>query len=326
MRPSVHTGLFAFAGLLFGGVAVVAVATTAPAGASDQVCMGVVVDDANGAPPSQQAAHVAPGTSDLQALSAVGQTPTQNNSGLVCAIANYPANGLQSCSSSSNGQFNYWSYWQGDPYTNTWTYAQVGPASHSVGDGQTYVEGWRYQNPGPDNASAPKPSVTPSAAFAAACPGVTPAAPASAGSGSAGGGSGSAGPAPAAPDPPPPTTVPPTGGAAGPSTQKVSGSGTGGSGAARSLNPTTTTAPGTRSTALAAPGATTTMLGSGGAAVRGSAHGSASTQRAVAASAASHNAGGGTSSNYLPVILIAVVVAALGGLALFRWRRRPAEE
>jgi hypothetical protein len=324
-----HTGLLAFAGVLCVGVALAATSTAAAA-ASDQVCTGVVVDDANGAPPSLQAAHVAPGTTDLQALSAVGETPTQNNSGLVCAIANYPTNGLQNCTSSSNGQFNYWSYWQGDPYTNTWTYAQVGPASHSVSDGQTYVEGWRYQNPGPDNASAPKPSVTPSAAFAAACPGVTPVAPASAGggSGSAGGSSGSAGSAPAALDPPPPTTVPPTGAAAGSSTQKGSGSGTGGSGAARSLNTTTTTAPGTRSTTNAAPGATTTTLGSGDTAVGGSTHGSgsASTKGTAVASAASHNGGGGTSGNYLPAILIAVVVAGLGGLALFRWRRRPAEE
>ena len=38
------------------------------------------------------------------------------------------------------------------------------------------------------------------------------------------------------------------------------------------------------------------------------------------------SSGGGSSSNLLPVILIAVVVVALGAFALFRWRRRPAEE
>ena len=53
---------------------------------------------------------------------------------------------------------------------------------------------------------------------------------------------------------------------------------------------------------------------------------SSSTHRSLAASAASSDSGGGASSNLLPVILIAAVVAALGGLALFRWRRRPAEE
>ena len=38
------------------------------------------------------------------------------------------------------------------------------------------------------------------------------------------------------------------------------------------------------------------------------------------------SSGGGSSSNLLPVVLVAVIVAALGGFALFRWRRRPAEE
>ena len=74
-------------------------------------------------------------------------------------------------------------------------------------------------------------------------------------------------------------------------------------------------------------GTTTTTPGSGHTASGGgSAHGSSSTHRSIVASAASHRSGGGASSNVLPVILVAAVVAALGGLALFRWRRRPAEE
>ncbi len=123
--------------------------------------MGVVVDDASNA--TAQAAQIAPGTSDLQALSAAGDTATQNNSGLVCAINNVPADGLQNClKTAGGGQYYYWSYWEGDPYTNTWTYANVGPASHTVDTGQTYVEGWRYQDPGADNPTATKPAVTPS--------------------------------------------------------------------------------------------------------------------------------------------------------------------
>ena len=94
-------------------------------------------------------------------MSAAGDVVTQNNSGLVCAINNYPADGLDSCLNAKHGKFFYWSYWQGDPDTNTWTYASVGPASHDVGAGQDYVEGWRYQDPGPDNPTAPPPSVTP---------------------------------------------------------------------------------------------------------------------------------------------------------------------
>jgi hypothetical protein len=46
----------------------------------------------------------------------------------------------------------------------------------------------------------------------------------------------------------------------------------------------------------------------------------------VASAPVRSSAGGPPSSNFLPVILIAVVVAALGGFAVFRWRRRPAEE
>src|SRR5579864_9383187 len=75
--------------------------------ANGQVCMGVVVDDGpnsteqNWAPVAMQVAQVAPGTSDLQALSVAGDTATQNNSGLVCAINNFPSSGLQDCLSTA---------------------------------------------------------------------------------------------------------------------------------------------------------------------------------------------------------------------------------
>ncbi len=173
MRPPLRTGLLVVAGLAIGGLVTSAV-PAGPALASGQVCEGVVVDEGTGAAPAPQTAEVAPGASDLDALDAAGDTATQNSSGLVCAINAYPPNGLQACLNTAGSLYYYWSYWEGDPATNTWTYAPVGPAEHTVSAGQTYVEGWRYQDPGPDGPSATKPSVTPAAAFAQACPGVTP--------------------------------------------------------------------------------------------------------------------------------------------------------
>ena len=144
--------------------------------------MGVVVDDGgyNGKGAAVQAANVGPGVSDLQALQVAGDTAYVNNVGLVCAIddgngvGQVPADGVQNCLATSGSDYFYWAYWEGDPYTNTWTYASIGPAEHTVNSGQTYVEGWSYQNPGPDNLNAKKPSVSPGSAFAQACPGVTP--------------------------------------------------------------------------------------------------------------------------------------------------------
>jgi hypothetical protein len=295
-----------------------------PAGAagaaSGQVCMGVVIDEGSNA--TAQAAQVAPGTSDLQALSAAGDTATQNNSGLVCAINNYPADGLQNClSTAGNGQYFYWSYWQGDPYTNTWTYANDGPMSHTVSAGQTYVEGWRYQNPGPDNPTAPKPSVSPATAFAQACPGVTPVPAGSSGGGGGGGGAtgsgggGSAGSgigsAPATGGSPAPTTT-----TAVPGTGAAPRTAAGGTTSSGSNTTTTTSRPG----AGAAPGqstsTTTTAAGSG------TKHQDAKT--ALAVSAGHSGSGGGDPA--LPILIVGVVILALGGLAWWRWRRRPLEE
>ena len=126
LRP--RTGWF-LGGTLFFGLVILGPAGAAVA-ANGQVCMGVVIDDgphstdANWLPVAVQGPQVASGTSDLDALAAANDTATQNNSGLVCAINNFPADGLQNCLSSNGGQYYYWSYWEGNPYTNTWTYAE----------------------------------------------------------------------------------------------------------------------------------------------------------------------------------------------------------
>ena len=83
------------------------------------------------------------------------------NSGLLCAIDNYPANGVQNCGESAgSGKYDYWSYWHGS--TGSWVYADDGPAEQSVSSPADDVEGWMFQLDEPDNPTAPAPAVTPS--------------------------------------------------------------------------------------------------------------------------------------------------------------------
>jgi hypothetical protein len=319
-------------GLLLGGTPLFGLLILGPGGAAaatgGQVCMGVVIDDGgyNGSgPAAEQASHVGSGSSDLQALQAAGDTVYQNNSGLVCAIddgtGEVPANGVQNCLSTSGSGFDYWSYWEGDPYTNTWTYASIGPAEHNVSSGQTYVEGWRFQDPGPDNATAPKPAVTPAAAFAQACPGVQPVP--SGGSGAGGGSSGGGavgtggGSPPVTPNPSAsatPTTAVSNANPASPKTAAGGGPTTSGSGT------TTTSHPGSGSNAshAAAHGASTTTTTTS----NGVRHQDG--KAALADSRGHGQSGGGDPA--LPIVVVAAVILLLGGLAWWRWRRRPLEE
>lgn len=318
-----RTGLLAAFGLLFGVLAAVAVPAVSVA-ASGQVCMGVVVDDGSGGAPTPQTAQVSAGTSDLQALSAAGDTATQNNSGLVCEVNGFPADGLQNCTRvAGGGQYYYWAYWHGDPASNSWTYGQAGPASHAVATGQTYVEGWSYQNPGADNANAMQPKITPAAAFAAACPGVAPV-PASGGGSSGGSGSGGsssgAGSAPAASPPSPgaavPTTAPPSGGAA--TSPSSTGSNQAHGTPAAGAGATTTTPSSAALGASSSGGSSTTTTSSGEQRGKG--------RSGAAALASSTPHGGSDGAPILSIVLVAIVIAAIGGLSLYRWRRRPAEE
>ncbi len=318
MRSRLHAGLLAAAGFLVGGLTVAALPAT-PAVASGQVCEGIVLDDGNGSAADVQAAQVAPGSSDLEALSAAGDTVAQNDSGLVCAINNYPANGLANCTATSGGDYYYWSYWLGDPYTNTWTYAEIGPSEHTVSDGQTYIQGWRYQDPGPSSASAPKPSVTPAAAFAQACPGVTPVAPSSGGGGSAsgGGGPGSGGspPTTTAPAPTPTTTqttLATTPGSTPPSTPA----------GPRASGTTTTTRAASETAPPGATGSTSTTTTT----VRIQPRPAAKSGEAKLAAAADADQGHSGGNAALPIVVVAVLIALLGAAAWFRWRRRPGEE
>jgi hypothetical protein len=320
VRTSLHTGLLASAALFACGLMVVA-SPAVPAVASGQVCAAVVIDDGNGVAPAPQSAQIQPGANDLDLLNAANDSFTQNSAGLVCAIDGYPANGLQNCLGTANGLFYYWSYWQGDPSTNTWTYAQIGPAEHTVAAGQTYVEGWRYQNPGPDSPSAAPPSVKPTAAFTGACASENSVPASGGGGGGSAAGAGGGVPSPAGSGPE----------RVGPSSPAPSGTGTAAGG----------TAP-TSGVAGAAPGATTTTTG--GTSVPSQQHAGRTTPTsarssprgtqpkskttpsnlALSRAAAAHRGSGGNPA--LPIILIAVLIGLLGAGAWLRWRRRPAEE
>jgi hypothetical protein len=291
----------------------------------NDVYVAVVVDFGSGSSMSSvsKCVPVASNAHDSDALAAaVGAgNVAYNNSGLLCAIDNYPANGVQNCGESVGpGNYDYWSYWHGS--SGSWAYANDGPTEQSVTSPPNDVEGndvagLRFQTNQPDNGSDPPPTVAP--AYAQICNASTEVPPAQAPS--------------AAATTTTTTTATPTPASVTPTTGTAT---TGRAGTGPALATTPTTAAGTRpksgvSTTTAGPGATTTTttttLGSGDTASGGaSAHGSSSTHSAMVASAASRHSGGGASSNVLPAILIAVVVAALGGLALFRWRRRPAEE
>ncbi len=283
----------------------------------NDVYVAVVVDFGSGSSMSSvsKCVPVASNAHDSDALAAAvgADNVAYSNSGLLCAIDNDPANGVQNCGESvGQGNFDYWSYWHGS--SGSWAYANDGPAEHSVASPPDDVEGLRFQTNQPANGSDPPPTVAP--VYAQICNASTEVPPAQTPS--------------AAATTTTTTTVTPAPASVTPTTGRA--------GTGPALTTTPPAAAGAQpksgiSTTTAAPGATTTTTttttarGSGDIATGGaSAQGSSSTHRSLVASAASRHSGGGASGNALPVILIAVVVAALGGLALFRWRRRPAEE
>jgi hypothetical protein len=275
------------------------------------VYVAVVVDFGNGSTMStvSKCVPVASNAHDSDALAAaVGSTNVAYAaSGLLCAIDNYPANGVQNCGQSAgSGNYDYWSYWHGS--TGSWVYGSDGPGEQSVSSPADDVEGWRFQLNEPDNPSDPAPAVTPS--YSQICNASTEVPPTQGSSVPATTTTTATTPAPPV-TPTTATTTPRPGAAATPeptvSTRSKAGSAT-----------TTTTVAAGRTTST-----TSTTAGGGNGE---ESHGSSASHRSAVASAASDKSSGGPSSNVLPVVLVALVVAALGGFALFRWRRRPAEE
>ena len=281
----------------------------------NDVYVAVVVDFGNGSSMStvSKCVPVASSADDADALAAaVGSgNVAYANSGLLCAIDNYPANGVQNCGESAgSGKYDYWSYWQGS--TGSWVYADDGPAEQSVSSPADDVEGWMFQLDEPDNPTAPAPAVTPT--YSQICNASTEVPP-------------------PASSPPPATTTTTNATAPASVTPTTAKTNAGPAPAA-----TTSTAVSTRSKSTGVASTTTTATsntttttpadgGRDGTAGGTRKQGSSDGHRPAVAGAPPHGSSGGDSSgNLLPVILVAAVVAALGGFALVRWRRRPAEE
>jgi hypothetical protein len=280
----------------------------------NDVYVAVVVDFGNGSSMAtvSKCVPVASNAKDSDALAAaVGSSNVAYaGSGLLCAIDNYPANGVQNCGQSvGNGDFDYWSYWHGS--SGQWAYASNGPAEQPVSSPADDVEGWKFQSDEPASSSDPPPGAAPS--YAQICNASTEVPP-----------QGSSAPATTTTTTSTPATTPTSAGTTpGPGVATTPTTAVSTRSKSASATTTTTTSGGPLA---AAPTSTTSTTGDPSGKGAGS-HGSSATHRAAEASAASYRGnGGGSSSNLVPVIVVAVVVAALGGFALFRWRRRPAEE
>ena len=131
----------------------------------NDVYVAVVVDFGNGSGKStvSKCVPVASNARDSDALAAaVGSSNVAYaGSGLLCAIDNYPANGVQNCGQSvGNGNYDYWSYWHGS--SGSWAYANNGPTEQSVSSPANDVVGLRFQLDQPDNSSNPPPDASPS--------------------------------------------------------------------------------------------------------------------------------------------------------------------
>lgn len=299
--------------LLFIGAASAALAAGGPdalvpfsdvAGAATTIGVGFVIDFGGSAPTVSGCVDVPPTDNGYQALDAFAQQEhlaapqfDTNGSGLLCSVNGIPA--APACGQAVAGGYQFWSYWYMVDGSGTWTYANRGASAEvgSAANGQD-VEGWRYQNPGPDNASAPPPSVSPD--YANLCASVAP--------------SPSTVPAPA-----PTTTVPPavtrptslpTGG--GSSTPKPSGLGAGSS--------TPTTAAGRASTTTMPPvsSTTTTRPGNAGSTRPNPSAASGAQSLRATDTAARQGSGGGT----VPALVGALVLLVLTAGAVFGWRRR----
>ncbi len=273
------------------------------AGAAVDVGVGFVVDLGSGQAQVAGCVQVPPSDNGYYALAAFLaqehlESPTYNSSGLLCSIDGVPA--APACGQAVPGGYQYWSYWTMTDGTGSWTYASRG-ASVAVGDaaGGQDVEGWRFQNPGPDNPSAPPPRTAPD--YAALCRSVTSTPttnavePAPASSGAAG-------------------SIPTVSGAAGP----TSGGTAGGSGG---TPPATTGAGGASATS-------TTEVPTGAQAGRPTSGSSSTTSPAAspdhlhalgAAPVAAHQGGG---SGALPLVLGGALALALLVMAAVRWRAR----
>lgn len=271
----------------------------------NDVYVAVVVDFGSGSstPPVRKCVPVPSSGRDADALAAaVGEANVgYNGAGLLCAIDNVPANGVQNCGQSvGSGQYDYWSYWHGT--SGSWVYANNGPSEQSVANPGNDVEGLRYQTNAPDNASDPPPATSPS--YAQICNASTEVAPAQ--------------------QPSAATTTTATSSPLSVTTTTRSGTSTGPGPITTSTTSTTPRSGAEPKSAASGTTTTTDSVAPGGA--TGGGHPTSGTHAAAIFGSASHHDASGGGHAYLPVVLVAAVVTGLGVLAFVRWRRRPADE
>ncbi len=146
------------------------------AGAATDVSVAFVVDFGGANKVQATCVQVPSSDNEYQALALFTQqeqeeSPSYNNSGLLCSIGGMPGSG---CGQSDGKGFIYWSYWHGD--TGTWEYSNTG-ASATVHSCNTQgedcdVEGWRFEDPGSGNPNDPPPDAA--ADFADICAATPP--------------------------------------------------------------------------------------------------------------------------------------------------------
>jgi hypothetical protein len=155
---------------LFVGAASAALASAGPdallpfkavAGAATEVSVALVVDFGGSTRPEVGCVKVPASDNGYYALAAFIQqekevAPAYAGSGLLCSINGIPSSG---CGQQVGGGYIYWSYWHGD--TGTWNYAGTGAFAVVGSYPKPDVEGWKFQDPAPDNASDPPPAASP---------------------------------------------------------------------------------------------------------------------------------------------------------------------
>jgi hypothetical protein len=278
-----------------------------------QVAVVMVIDRGNGTP-STRCAIVAQGSTGLDALRAAGHD-VRLDGGFVCGIDGLPATG---CGNRPDAGFAYWRYFHAAPGA-AWSYSQVGAGGYRL-PARCAVEGWVWSDSPSSNTPPSLPAPTPTCEAPPTT--VAPTVP-------AGPGASPSTPAPAAPAGGPQIATPP----GAPS----------GAGAATGGGPT---APGAPSASVAAD--TTVPLDSAGVPVDGAAvedpatgpadvttsvdpddsdeGAAAGTGDAESVGELAASADGGSSGGAPWGVLVAVaLVAALGGAAAWRTRRRAAD-
>jgi hypothetical protein len=299
---------------LFVAVASAALAAAGPdalvpfkdaAGAATDTAVAFVIDFAGSTKPVVGCVRVPGSDNGYYALAAFLQQegltqPVYNDSGLLCSINGVPSSG---CGQQvGDGQYIYWSYWHGS--TGTWVYASTGAFAAVDSYPEPDVEGWRFQDPGPDNSNDPPPSVAPS--YASICDTststTTTAPPAPVATTTVTASPGQAGSTPSAAQPP----VGLSGSTNTSTTAASAGHPQGSTPATKAGAAGTTSMPTTHSSR---PSTSTSTVTSGQHA------------EAVKASAADDRQVEGNSA--VPLIVGGIVVAALLAVAILRWRRRP---